>query len=213
VLAVERTDIANLLGPARAELLGSRHDVQFESAPVGDRSKFENLNVLLRTHPPDEHDWLLIVDDDVVLPRGFLDVFLFLAERFEFRLAQPAHRARSHAAWTVTRRQAGSVARETAFVEIGPVTAFQRATFDVLLPFPQLRIGWGLDAHWSALAREHGWQIGVVDATPVRHSLRPVGAAYQHQAAIEEARGFLTERPYVNAVEAQRTLVEHRSWR
>jgi hypothetical protein len=212
VLAIERTDVANLLAPARQELLRSRHQVQFESNPVGDRGKFENLNVLLRAHPPHDHDWLLVVDDDVVLPRGFLDVFLFLAERFEFRLAQPAHRSRSHAAWAVTRRRRGSVARETAFVEIGPVTAFHRTTFDVLLPFPQLRIGWGLDAHWSALAREHGWRIGVVDATPVRHSLRPVASSYQHQVAVEEARGFLTDRPYVNALEAQRTLVEHRSW-
>lgn len=212
VLAVERTEIANLLAPAREELLSSRHDVRFESTTVGDRGKFENLNALLRAYPPLGHDWLLIVDDDVVLPRDFLDVFLFLAERFEFRLAQPAHRSRSHAAWAVTRRRMASVARETAFVEIGPVTAFHRTTFDVLLPFPELRIGWGLDAHWSALARERGWRIGIVDATPVRHSLRPVGSAYEHQAAVDEARGFLTDRPYVNALEAQRTLVEHRSW-
>ena len=34
-----------------------------------------------------------MVDDDVVLPRGFLDRFLFLAERFGLQLAQPAHRA------------------------------------------------------------------------------------------------------------------------
>jgi hypothetical protein len=212
VLAVERTDVANLLEPARRQLLRSRQNVEFESVPVSDRGKFENLNALLRAHPPDDHEWLLVVDDDVVLPRGFLDVFLFLAERFELRLAQPAHRSRSHAAWAVTRRRAGSVARETAFVEIGPVTAFHRTTFDVLLPFPDLRIGWGLDAHWSALAREHGWKIGIVDATPIRHSLRPVGTSYQHQAAIDEARGFLTDRPYVSALEAQQTLARHRSW-
>jgi hypothetical protein len=212
VLTVERTDVASLLAPIRKELLRSGHDVQLESTEVGNRGKFENLNALMRAHPPDEHDWLLVVDDDVVLPRGFLDVFLFLAERFEFRLAQPAHRSRSHAAWAVTRRQAGNVARETAFVEIGPVTAFHRGTFDVLLPFPELRIGWGLDAHWSALAREHGWHIGIIDATPVRHSLRPVGTSYQHQAAVEEARRFLVDRPHINALEAQRTLVEYRSW-
>jgi hypothetical protein len=211
-LAVERTAAANLLAAARSELLRSRHEVRFESTPVRDRGKFENLNALLREHPPDGYDWLLIIDDDVALPRGFLDIFLFLAERFELRLAQPAHRSRSHAAWAVTRRHAGRVARQTAFVEIGPVTAFHSTTFEVLLPFPDLRIGWGLDAHWSALAQERGWRIGVVDATPVRHNLRPVASSYQHQAAIEEARRFLSDRPYVNAVDAGRTLVEHRSW-
>jgi hypothetical protein len=212
VLALERADVPNLLAETRAELLRSRHDVRFQSSPVEQRGKFENLNSLLRLHPPQGHDWLLIVDDDIALPRRFLDVFLFLAERFDLRLAQPAHRSRSHAAWEVTRRHPGSIARETAFVEIGPLTAFHHSTFPVLLPFPELRIGWGLDAHWSALAREHRWRIGVVDATPIRHSLRPVGSAYRHQAAVQEARDFLRDRPYVKAAEASRTLVEHRSW-
>ena len=72
---------------------------------------------------PSDYDWLLVVDDDVVLPRGFLDEFVFLAERFDLSLAQPAHRHRSHAAWEVTRRRPFSVVRETGFVEIGPVTA------------------------------------------------------------------------------------------
>ena len=97
-----------------------------------------------------------MIDDDVELPRGFLDRFLFLCERFSLTLAQPAHRLHSHAAWEVTRRRPGSVVRETSFVEIGPVTAFARASFEVLLPFPELRMGWGLDVHWAALAREHG---------------------------------------------------------
>ena len=44
----------------------------------GRRGKFENLNRLLAAHPADGHDWLLLVDDDVELPRGFLDRFLFL---------------------------------------------------------------------------------------------------------------------------------------
>ena len=48
-------------------------------------------------------------------------------------MAQPAHRLYSHAAWQVTRRRARSAVRETAFVEIGPLTALRRETFPVLL--------------------------------------------------------------------------------
>jgi hypothetical protein len=213
VLAVERTDRENVLAEARAELLRSRHHVEFGSIAVGDRGKFENLNTLLTSHSAAGHDWLVALDDDVALPPGFLDVFLFLAERFGLALAQPAHRRRSHAAFAVTRRQPGSVVRETAFVEIGPVVAFSAVTFDALLPFPPLRIGWGLDAHWSAIAREHGWRIGVVDATPVRHGLRPIAGAYRREDALAEARAFLAERPYTPAAEAGRTLAVHRSWR
>jgi hypothetical protein len=211
-VAIERTDVPNVLAAARAELERSRHEVTFASTPAGNRGKFENLNALLREHSLDHYDWVLAVDDDVVLPRGFLDAFLFLAERFELRLAQPAHRRRSHAAWQVTRRRAASVARESAYVETGPVTAFHALTLDTLLPFPPLRVGWGLDLHWSALAREHGWRIGIVDATPIRHGLRLVAAAYDRGAAIDEAREFLAGKPYTTAAVAQRTLATHRTW-
>jgi hypothetical protein len=212
-LGIEREGVPNVLASAQRELLRSRHEVQFERTTAGDRGKFENLNALLARHPADGHDWLLVVDDDVELPAGFLDRFLFLAERFGLRLAQPAHRHRSHAAWAVTRRRARWVAHETAFVEIGPVVAFQAATFDVLLPFPPLRFGWGLDAHWSAIAGEQSWRIGVIDATPIRHRQRRIASSYAREDAIAEGREFLAQRPYVRAGEARRTLVAHRSWR
>jgi GT2 family glycosyltransferase len=212
-LGIERTDRPNLLASTRAELLRSRHEVRFASAAAADRGKFENLNLLLEANPAQGHDWLVVVDDDVELPAGFLDTFIFLAERFGLRLAQPAHRRLSHAAFDITRRRATTVARETAFVEIGPVFAFSAVTFDVLLPFPPLRIGWGLDAHWSAVAQQHEWPIGVIDATPIRHGLRRIAASYDRRAAVAEAREFLAERPYTTAREAQRTLAAHRSWR
>jgi hypothetical protein len=210
VLAIERPDVPNLLADARRELARSRHQVDFRAAPVSGRGKFENLNALLADHPATAHDWLMVIDDDVALPRGFLDAFIFLAERFGLRLAQPAHRHRSHAAWRVTRRRPASLVRETRFVEIGPVCAFHADTFATLLPFPPLRIGWGLDAHWSALARQRGWKLGVVDATPVRHGLRPIAADYDRRAAVDEAANFLADRPYTRAADAQRTIATHR---
>jgi hypothetical protein len=212
-LGIERPDEPNLLAAARDELLRSRHLVDFDSTSVGELGKFENLNALLARRPLEGYDWLLVVDDDVSLPRGFLDAFLFLVERFGLRLAQPAHRARSHAAWQITRRRPGTLVRETPYVEIGPTVAFHAVTFDTLLPFPPLRMGWGLDAHWAALARDHGWRLGVVDATPVRHGIRRTAAAYDRAEAIAEARRFLADKPYVPAAEAQRTLAVHRTWR
>jgi GT2 family glycosyltransferase len=212
VLGVERPERRELAGAIRAELLRSRHDVELHTAPVDGRGKFENLNLLLAAHPPAGFDWLLLIDDDVELPRGFVDRFVFLCERFSLALAQPAHRLHSHAAWPVTRRHAASVVRETAFVEIGPVTAFASPTFPVLLPFPRLRMGWGLDVHWAALAREHGWRCGVVDAVAIRHRLAPAAAGYARTDAVAEARSFLAERPYLSAREAARTLSTHRGW-
>ena len=212
VLGVQRREHVALAAAAHAELQGSRHDVELYFCPPGGKGKFENVNRLLAAHSLDGRDWLVVVDDDVELPRGFLDRFLFLCERFDLQLAQPAHRLNSHAAWPQTRRRPHSAARETSFVEIGPVTAFARATFATLLPFPELRMGWGLDAHWAAVARERGWRCGVVDAVAIRHRAAPAADAYSRADAIAEARVFLAERPYVSADEAQRTLTTHRRW-
>jgi hypothetical protein len=149
------------------------------------------------------------VDDDVELPRGFVDSFLFVCERFDLRLAQPAHRLASHAAWRHTRRVLGSVARVVGMVEIGPVTALHRDTFATLTPFPDVRMGWGLDAHWGAVARERGWRCGVVDAVAVRHRASPVATTYSREYAIAEARELLSARAYLSADRARATLERH----
>ncbi len=215
-IGIVREQHRALFEPAQAELARSRHELELRTAAPEQMGKFENLNRLLGEPGSDARrrveraDWLLVIDDDVALPHGFLDRFLFLCERFSLQLAQPAHRLNSHAAWPQTRRLARSFVHETSFVEIGPVTAFAQTTFATLLPFPQLRMGWGLDAHWGALAREHGWRCGVTDAVAIGHRAAPAADAYSREAAIAEARAFLAERPYVRAAEAKRTLATHR---
>ncbi|MGO9249584.1 MAG: glycosyltransferase [Solirubrobacteraceae bacterium] len=215
-IGVVRTEHTTRAARIRAELLRSRHEVDLRTCPPGELGRFENLNRLLAAgadgSPIEGRDWVLVIDDDIELPRGFLDRLLFLCERFDLQLAQPAHRLSSHAAWPVTRRHPGSVVRETAFVEIGPVTAFASATFAALLPFPELRMGWGLDAHWAALAREHGWRCGVIDAVAIGHRAAPAASSYSYDAAVTEAREFLDQRPYLSATESQHTLTTHRCW-
>ncbi|MGH2912945.1 MAG: DUF707 domain-containing protein, partial [Solirubrobacteraceae bacterium] len=212
VLGVTRPEHRDLSLRIQTELTRSRHEVELCTSDPAGRGKFQNLNLLLERHPPEDRDWLLVVDDDIELPAGFLDRFVFLAERYSLDLAQPSHRLASHAAWQVTRRRALSVVRETRFVEIGPLTAFSRSTFSTLLPFPDLRMGWGLDLHWAALARERSFRCGVVDATPIAHRAAPAGSAYSREQALSEARAFLAHRPYLRAAEAQETLATHRRW-
>ena len=210
VVGVARPENARTVARLRRELTRSRHDVALHLAPPAPGAgKWANVNAALAATPLGDADWLLIVDDDVVLPRGFLDRFLALAEACGFELAQPAHAFASHAAWEVTRRRPGLLARRTRFVEIGPVTALSARAARELLPFPDLQMGWGLDARWSAIAAERGWPVGVVDATPVRH-LRPVAASYPRDAAIAEAEAFLDGRAYVTRAQAGETLAEFR---
>ena len=92
------------------------------------------------------------------------------------------------------------------------MTAIRSDAFPALLPFPDLRMGGGSTAHWAALAAEHGWPIGVIDATPIRHT-RPIGDAYPRGDAVAEAEAFLRTRPYVPRDEAQQTLAVYRDRR
>ena len=201
VLGVERP--GRLMGALRAELHRTRHEVHMHTVAMGAGGKFEHLNALLAEHPAAGYDWLLVVDDDVVVGARFLDRFLFCAERAGLLLAQPAHRRHSHAAWAATRRRPGGAVRESRFVEIGPLTAFAAPVFETLLPFPsELRMGWGLDAHWGAVAQQRGWRVGIVDATPMLHTT-PVGGGYERAAVVAEAQAFLATRPYVTRAQAR----------
>ena len=214
VLGVYAQDGADSMARALPELFSTRHDVRFALGALGatetklrtftvldglaGAGKFENVNRLLATTPREAADWILVLDDDIELPRGFLDAFLACAEGFGLQLAQPAHRHTSHAAWSVTRRARWTLARRTRLVEIGPLTAFHRSVTAELLPFPGLRMGWGLDAHWGGLALERGWRLGVIDATPIRHESRRPAERYERTDAIAEIADFLPGKPHID---------------
>jgi hypothetical protein len=216
-----------LAGPAVAALRRTRHELTLALGATAEADpalaadtvatglaggKFENLSSILRVSglDPGDADWTVVLDDDVVLPPRFLDRLVGLCERYGLTLAQPAQTLASHGAWEVTRRRPLAIARETAFVEIGPVTALRGDAARELTPFPDLRYGWGLDLHWAALARGRGWRLGVLDALPVRHERAGVASAYRHEQAVAEARRFLDGRPYLHRDQAARTLAVHR---
>ena len=126
----------------------------------------------------------------------------------------PRRRLMSHAAWRVTRRRGGSLVRETRFVEIGPVTASGADAAAELLPFPDLRCGWGLDlalgARWRrSAAGSSAWWTRCRCATS-----RAGGRAYSRRGRDRGgAAQFLADRPFVPSAEAQETLVTHRTLR
>ncbi len=227
VLGVYNPEGDCLLPEAAVELERSHHRVDIKLGSLGrvrpelDRftvadslsgGKFENLNTLLDLVSIAEADWILIIDDDVALPSRFLDRFIFLIEKYNLMLAQPAQSRTSHAAWDICRRQPRTVLRETRFVEIGPVTAIHRDAVGAFMPFPPLKMGWGLDLHWSAVAEEHGWRMGVVDATPIEHSLRRPASDYSRAQATDEARDFLSNNVHIDREQATELVARHRSW-
>ena len=173
-----------------AALSQSRHDVDTAIIDMGDRSKFANLNVAMTGRVLSNYDWIIFTDDDITTPAGLLDTCIYLAAQADLRLFQPAHRFQSFAAFEISHRHWNSLVRTTHFVEIGPLTGLHRSTFEALLPFPEVGMGYGLDLYWSEICRQRGWTMGMIDAASIRH-LRPVAQGYGRLAAIEEGRLFL----------------------
>jgi hypothetical protein len=170
----------------------SRHRVDFSIVPMEDRGKFDNVNYALSRVDTSRYDWIIITDDDISTPVGLLDQCLFLAAKLNLKIFQPAHRFHSFSTFQVNQRHWNTLARETYFVESGPLLGLHQSTLQSLLPFPSLRWAWGIDLYWSQMARRQGWKIGVVDAVPIRHKRR-IGRSYGQITAIEQARVFLSE--------------------
>ncbi len=197
-MPVRSVHIASVDVPARREGLQSvlsnlkdtRHKVTVSLAPLGSRGKFHNINIALHGVDLSSRDWLIVVDDDIVFPRCFLERFIFACEAASLGIAQPAHRFHSYTTWELTQRVWKSLVRTTHFVECGPLTAFHRSVFEHVLPFPETRWAWGVDVLWGEIARREGFHVGVVDATPIRHT-RPVAQLYDPATAVQEGRKLL----------------------
>ena len=199
-LPVQRVLVASVNVPHReaelekvlVALQRTRHDVTVALAPVGDRGKFHNINLALDQHDISAFDWLIVTDDDIAFPPGFTDNFLYLATKANLHLCQPAHQFHSFNRFLLTYRAWNSLVRLTNFVESGPITAFHRDSFGLLLPFPELRWSWGVDITWSEIGRRHDLRLGIIDATPIEH-LRPISSNYDYKIAIAEAMEFLRQ--------------------
>jgi hypothetical protein len=180
---------------------------------AGPGARLDLVNGLFASAPIAGEAYVVVADDDVVLPSGGYGRFLRLVARAGLDLAQPAHtRHRSNPSHPVTLRAPWSLVRLTEFVEIGPVFAVSPAWRAAVLPFAEgLGMGWGLEADWYGLHRR-GARLGIVDAAPLRH-LGPVGTAYAQDAE----RAQLAARLAVNGLgglhEIQRTLATWRPWR
>jgi hypothetical protein len=172
--------------------------------------KFPNVNAIVAAAEAPAQRWTVLIDSDVTLPPRFFDNFVALAEAFDLAIAQPALTWRSYHSHDITRRRPWALARETRFVEIGPLTAFREDAAGLLLPFDNaVGMGWGLDLHWPAVAREHGLRMGIVDATPVGHEQEPFGTRYSAADAQREAGAWLAGRARVGRSEAQQVLATH----
>ncbi|MEW5058165.1 MAG: hypothetical protein AB1Y25_11125 [Cycloclasticus sp.] len=165
------------------------------------------INSLLEQFSDQEFDYIIIVDDDIRLPKDFLDQFLLRQEQYDFALAQPARTAESVISHQITTQNLELCARQTLFVEIGPLVSIRRDAQSLLLPLnTESPMGWGLDYVWPVLLTESNKEMGIIDCVPVAHTLRDTGGSYDSGKAMKEMRSFLSSRPHLSEMEAHTIL-------
>ena len=196
------------IGPASTSAALGRVTVLQVASPV---PKFVLMNRVFADVDMGSFDYVLVVDDDIYLPRHFLPSFLAYQEAFDFALAQPARAWHSHFDHAIALRRPWLLARRTRFVECGPLVSFRRDAAAALLPFAHPQQLWGLDLVWPLAIERRSLRMGIIDAVSVDHSLRPQAAAYdkaQHDAAMHR---FLDGTPHLPMAEAFTVLDRYRS--
>jgi glycosyltransferase involved in cell wall biosynthesis len=169
--------------------------------------KYSLLNQLLAEEDLASYDFVLTTDDDIVLPEGFLDLFLGIQAAVGFDLAQPARTSNSHVDFPMVLQQRGVLARQTLFVEIGPLVSFGREIYDFVFPFDETNpMGWGFENVWSHLLRDRGKSAGLIDAVPVDHSIRKPVAYYEWADAVSDRERYLARHPHLPLQECLRVL-------
>jgi hypothetical protein len=160
--------------------------------------KYQLLNEMLLDEDLGRYDYVLTADDDILLPEGFLDVFISLQAKLDFAIAQPARTSGSYIDHPIVEQQRGVIARQTLFVEIGPVVSFHRSIYHMVFPFDtENPMGWGYENVWAYRLREAELRMGIIDATPVDHKLRKPAANYSWHEANAKRTEYLSARPHL----------------
>ena len=169
--------------------------------------KFVLVNKLLSRIKLDNYHFLLISDDDIILPSNFLDQFLEIQMECDFAIAQPARSHNSYVDHVFVEQLDGLKARRTRFVEIGPLVSFRHDIFSLIFPFDERSpMGWGYDFVWPYLLEKKGLRMGIIDATPVDHSMRKPVANYIYKKAKRDMELYLLQNPHLSKEEAFRIL-------
>jgi len=172
--------------------------------------KFSVLNRLIAPCDLEEYDYLLVIDDDIDLPPGWLDDFLTLASDCEFDICQPARSSNSDVGHAFTLTIPGIQARETEFVEVGPVVAVRRRAFASLVPFDEtFPMGWGMESAWRAICGRDGLRMGIIDACPIEHTFRTTLAHYDRHSTVETMDNILRERSLGGVLDGHKVVATY----
>jgi len=177
---------------------------------VNQTAKYVLMNSLLADLQFDRYEYILTLDADIVLPEGFIDEFLHIQTKLKFAIAQPARTTNSFVDHAIAIQQRGVLARQSRFVEIGPVVSFHRSVFSIVFPFDTTSsMGWGYENVWSYQVAQGGMKMGIIDNVPVDHSMRVHVANYNWSEADRQRTAYLEKHEHLSLDECFSVLKVH----
>jgi hypothetical protein len=154
------------------------------------KPKFTILNEILKDIDISQFDYLIVTDDDIVIPSSFIDGYIEVVDAVGFSLSQPSRSHFSELSHAITKVKKNCIARQTRFVEIGPLFMVQKKLFELLIPFDDITpMGWGVDFVWPAILKKYNMKMGIVDSISINHGMRETGISYnkiQHKKIMAE---------------------------
>src|SRR5262249_40403857 len=138
---------------------------------------------------------------------AFMERFLRLQSDLGFSIAQPARTPNSSVDHPIVMQQAGLLARQTLFVEVGPVVSFHRSVYEPIFPFDLTSpMGWGYSNVWAFLLSRRGMKMGIIDVAPVEHSMRTPVTNYSWEQANAQRDALLAKHPHLSYEECFQVL-------
>ncbi|MEX3999153.1 DUF707 domain-containing protein [Paraburkholderia sp. EG285A] len=133
----------------------------------------------------DKYSAFWFPDDDLLATTETLNRMFGFFHTFGLSLAQPALTNDSYHYWPITLQDSRYLIRFTQFVEVMAPIFDRTALKACAQTFGESRSGWGLDFVWPKLCgRGRHDSIGIIDATPVKHT-RPLGGElYKNNAEL-----------------------------
>lgn len=103
------------------------------------------------------------------------------------------------------------LARQTTFVEPGPLFVITQPWIKQAIPFPEgFGMGWGLWLKWHKL-QNYGCKLGIIDCISVKH-FALITREYSTSVEGERLQTLLQEQNLQKTEQAQQTLMAWKIW-
>lgn len=185
----------------------TRPDVAQWTRGVGRLSKAQIWNALIPCCRA--ADLVLLTDDDIEFPSGFLNRYVDLIGRFGVDVSSPALTEDSSYTLVESIARDGLSARLVTWVDQMICAVSARAVREIF-PLPDWLgpASWGVEYFFADALVRNGWTCAIFDELRVKHTFRPVGTTYSQVSAVATLLSGFGRHSSLSMIRSQHVLQE-----